>query len=319
MFFGRKLHTPFSFWLQALQIRGSAVPLVVIRVLVFTVITVLLAWIHRNDHLPDLNIPVAPYEAAGAVLGLLMVLRTNSGYERWWEARKLWGSMVNTSRSLGVTIVTYGPKDPAWRDRAARRVAAFGHAARRSLRGQAIAPELVTLLGAEEARFVTEADHMPSAVARLIAESLREGLAGPPFLQADALRVLLIDNLGGCERIAKTPLPQAYTIEVRRFIFLFLFSLPFVLFNKLEKSEAVWLAPLIMILVSYPLLAIDKIAHELQDPFQPYRLNHLPLDDLSAMIERNVLAIVGETPALDSSRTSPIQSPMISWGDLRSV
>ena len=98
-----------------------------------------------------MSIEVGPHEVAGALLGLLLVLRTNAGYERWWEARKLWGGIVNQSRNLAMAALAYGPDDPAWREQIVRWTAAFAHVARASLRGERDVPELVALLGREEA------------------------------------------------------------------------------------------------------------------------------------------------------------------------
>jgi ion channel-forming bestrophin family protein len=288
--------TPFSFLSHALSIEGSAAPLIMGRVALFGLWAFAMSVIHKSEHLPNLNIAVAPYELAGAALGLLMVLRTNAGYERWWEGRKLWGAIVNDSRSLAISAVSLGPADPEWRSRVVRRVATFAHVARRSLRGQRMLPEVVALLGQGEADALIESDHMPTAAARDLARDLREGLPDFAFLQADSLRVRLIDSLGGCERIAKTPLPMAYAIEVRRFILLFLASLPFVLFEQLPKSQVLWAVPLLVVLVAYPFLAIDKIGHEMQHPFEIYRLNHLPLDEITSTIERNLLALIEPSP-----------------------
>ncbi len=239
-----------------------------------------------------MNISVAPTELAGAALGLLMVLRTNAGYDRWWEARKLWGSMVNATRSLAVSAAAYGPDDQVWRSDVARRIATFTHLARRSLRNERDLPEVAALLGDKEAQRLATADHMPTTVLIDLARLLQFGLADFQFLQADTLRAQLMDNLGGCERIAKTPLPLAYAIEVRRFIFLFLFTLPLVLFNQVPRDQMLWAVPLLTVMVAYPFLAIDKIGYELQHPFDTHRLNHLPLDNFTTMIERNVLAVL---------------------------
>ncbi len=303
----KPITTPFSFWIDALKLDGSAAWLVLPRVACFGVWALALATIHTHKYLPSLNIEVAPYEAAGAALGLLMVLRTNAGYDRWWEARKLWGGITNTTRSLAISATAYGSNDLQWRSRILRRIIVFAHVSRRSLRSERDLPEVATLVGPDETRMIAESDHMPSTVARLIALDLRSGLDDFTFLQTDALRVLLIELIGGCEKILKTPLPLAYAIEVRRFIFLFLLTLPFVLFQQISMERVLWLAPLVTVLVAYPLLAIDKIGHELQEPFFIHRLNHLPLDEFTSTIERNVLAL-GEECSLDRDGRGPIES-----------
>ena len=82
------------------------------------------------------------------------------------------------------------------------------------------------------------------------------------FVRAEEERAKLIDHIGGCERILKTPLPAAYSIEIRQFIFVFLVALPFGILAKVD-----WLTPLVTMLVAFPILALDEIGVELQNPF----------------------------------------------------
>src|SRR3954462_3484819 len=103
------------FWRDAFDLAASATPRVLLRAAKFTLISLLIYAIDRSSHFPNLGIEAAPYEFAGAVLGLLLVLRTNAGYDRWWEGRRLWGGIVNQSRDLAVGALSYGPNDAAWR------------------------------------------------------------------------------------------------------------------------------------------------------------------------------------------------------------
>ncbi len=148
------------------------------------------------------------------MLGLLLVLRTNAGYDRWWEGRKLWGAIVNQSRDLAVTALAYGPDDRAWRSEVVRWTASFGHVARRSLRGERTMPEVAALLGDDQAARIAAAPHMPGVVLLAIAALLRQArdrdddpLDGFAFLEIDRARSGLMDHLGGCERILSTPCP----------------------------------------------------------------------------------------------------------------
>ena len=110
-----------------------------------------------------------------------------------------------------------------------------------------------------------------------------------------------MDHVGGCERILKTPLPQVYAITIRRFIVVFLVVLPFALLHKTEKD---WLVPVVTMLVAYVLFALDQIGVELQRPFATASVGHLPLDDLCATIERNVLELLQAEPAPLSQRSN---------------
>jgi putative membrane protein len=279
----------FDFWRDLLRLSGTAGRLVWGRVLVFGGLAWLI-WLVESSTETSIAIDLTPYEVAGVALGVLLVLRTNAGYDRWWEARKLWGGVVNQCRDLVVVSLANGPRDRRWREEIVGWTIAFAHATRRSLRGEKEVPELVTLLGAEEAARVAAARHLPSYVSARIAAILAGALAeqqmsGFAFQQADRDRSQLLDHLGGCERIRKTPLPLAYAVKIRQFIVVFLVALPFGLIARIG-----WLTPLVTILVAYPILALDEIGAELQQPFSTASLNHLPLDEICATIEGDLLA-----------------------------
>ena len=289
-------HDPRRFWRDAFALKGSGTPEVLRRVTKFTLISLVIWLFHKWPATPPLSIEVAPFEFAGAVLGLLLVLRTNAGYERWWEGRKLWGGILNQARDLAIASLAYGPPDPQWRASIVRRTVAFAHVTRHALRGERTIPEVARLLGDDEARRIAGTEHMPNDVNRSIADLLRQarddqGLDAFAFLQIDRDRATLIDHLGGCERILSAPLPRVYSINIRRFIFLYLATLPFALLEQLD-----WLTPVITFLVAYPILALDQIGIELQNPFNTTNMGHLPLDEICAKIEKNLLALLEERP-----------------------
>ncbi|HEY1378164.1 MAG TPA: bestrophin family ion channel [Gemmataceae bacterium] len=290
-----------SFWREAFALQGSVTPHVVPNVLIFGMFAAVVcvgAWVLQRQFEIEVGLEVGPFEVAGGVLGVLLVLRTNAGYDRWWEARKLWGGIVNQSRNLVIDALSYGPADPAWRDQFVRWAAAFPHVARCSLRCEPPPAELAALVGPDEAAAIGKAGHMPGFVAVRLADLLREAcetlhMDRFAFLQADKERAALIDHVGACERILKTPLPPVYAIKIRQFIALFLLVLPFALLHKLE---CVWTVPPITMLAAYPLMALDQIGIELQNPFARANLGHLPLGDISAMIERNVMDLLAAKP-----------------------
>ncbi len=174
------------------------------------------------------------------------------------------------------------------------------------------------LLGHAEAAQVASAPHSPSFVARKIAELLRQardhgGLDGFGFLQVDRERALLIDHIGVCERIKRTPLARVFSIKIRRFILLFLLTLPFGLLHRFATAEPL-LVPLITMLVAYPILGLDQIGVELQNPFPQRNLSHLPLDAICRTITSNLLALLdAPDPA---AATSGDDGPALS-ADLR--
>jgi putative membrane protein len=286
-----------SFWRDAFAWQGSVTPLVVPDVLAFGLFATALcavAWLIERQYEVKIGLEIAPFEIAGAALGLLLILRTNAGYDRWWEARRLWGGIVNQSRNLTISALAYGPRDSAWREEFVKWAAVFPHIARCSLRGEPPSPEVSALVGPDASREIASAVHMPGYVALRLAELLREACEQHhtdrfAFLQLDRERAALIDHIGACERILKTPLPLVYSIKIRRFIAIFLLTLPFALLHRMSSD---WLAPLITMLVAYPLVALDQIGIELQNPFAKQNLSHLPLGDISANIERNLLGFL---------------------------
>lgn len=315
-----------AFWREALAVRGSVTPLVALRVLAFgafaALVTAAVTLLRRGWGV-DLVMEVAPYEIAGAVLALLLVLRINAGNDRWYEARRLWGGIVNQSRNFAVDAVAYGPDDPTWRGRAVRWAAAFPHVARASLRGEGVPPEAAALVGPEGAARLAAAGHMPTAVALELARLLREvegRMDRFAFLQADRERAALVDHVGGCERILKTPLPHAIAVNVRRMIVLYLVALPL---GLLHEVDSLWLVPVLTMMLAYPLLALDQIGVELQQPFSRRHLSHLPLDDISATIERNLqglLAADGPTPRQNGrAPAGPAGAGVTADGDPRPV
>ncbi|MGR9073016.1 MAG: bestrophin family protein [Gammaproteobacteria bacterium] len=279
-----------GFFRGALSWRGSVTPRILPTLLVFCAYALLLESVdHYWRALPHLS--VTPFEFTGAVLGLVLVFRTNAGHDRWWEARKLWGGIVNQCRNLMLAALSYGPDEKEWRQDVVNWTIAFAFAAKESLRRTDRFEELQGLLSASEIEALRLAPHMPNFasanIARLLQEARSTGrLDGFAFHQMEEQRVELIDYIGGCERILKTPMPLVYAIKVRRFILLFLLLLPFSLIR-----EPAHYAVFIFALVAYPLLSLDRIGLELQNPFSSLSLSHLPLSDICRTIKSNGLAL----------------------------
>jgi putative membrane protein len=285
-----------DFWSEVFTVQNSVTPSIGLRMLAFGAFATLVWAIGAySNSIPTSG--VAPYEIVGAVLALLLVLRTNSGYDRWYEGRKLWGGIVNQSRNLAQLALAYGPSDEAWRRQFVHWTAAFSHACRHSLRGDTRLTDMQGLLDEEQLAKLSKSQHLPMEVARRLSLLLRQALDRGEFdrfafIEAEKQRTLLIDHLGACERILKTPLASALSVKIRRFIFLYLVALPFGIFDK-----AGLMTPMIVMLVAYPLLSLDQIGVELQNPFSSRRLSHLPLTEICKAIQGNLLAQLEEGDA----------------------
>ncbi|HIF01106.1 MAG TPA: hypothetical protein EYG03_06785 [Planctomycetes bacterium] len=312
----------YSFWAGALLIRGSVTPRVLPDIFVFGLIAFIVVLTHQvvtHKWGVNLAIPVGPFEAVGAVLGLLLVLRTSSGYDRWWEARKLWGGIVNQCRTLGTQAVSYVSDDSGWQRRFVRLTATLPYVIRDNLRGRNGSPEPVRLLGTE-ANHIAAARHGPGVIflelSNMLKDAVDKDLHATAFRSMEENRGRLLDHVGGCERIRTTPLARSSAIQVKRFIFLFLVSLPFALLRQFQYgdfattvmgmhfSTSIFLVPMFVMLVSYPLLSLDRIGMELQNPFDPRRLDHLPLDRICETIEQNLTEILG-VESLDHEEADP--------------
>ena len=293
----RSYQTRKGFWREAIALQGSVTVKVMPSIFFCGLLASIVcgvAWFMLRMFGVSFALDISPFGFAGAVLGILLVIRLNAGYDRWWEARTLWGGIVNQSRNLVISAMAYGPQDPRWQEAMTRWVVMFSHAARHSLRDEPPSDGLANLIGVEEATQLAAVNHMPSFVARRIGELLREAterleMDGFSFMQIDRERALLMDHIGACERILATPLPRIYSITIRRFILLFLVMLPMALF---QQTGAGWFTPIVTMFVAYPLLTLDQIGVELENPFSSGSLSYLPLDDISANIERNLLAIL---------------------------
>ena len=239
----------------------------------------------------EFYIPITPFEYSGAVLALILVMRVNAGHDRWWEARKIWGSIVNQSRNLAIVVSAYGGGKKDTVNELLRLIAAWPHVMRQSLRGETDLREVTRLLGPEQAQAIRRAQHMPiyvgQKIARLLDELRRHQMDRVAFHRAETERSKLIDAIGACERIRNTRMPLVLVIKTRRFILMFLTLLPLALVERIG-----WFTPFIMALASYPLFSLDEIGAELQNPFSEENLSHLPLNTICDNITDHVMALV---------------------------
>ncbi|MDD5114807.1 MAG: bestrophin family ion channel [Methylobacter sp.] len=280
----------------ALMWRGSVTPRIFPSLLLMTGYCLLIVALDQYWR-PLPHLAVTPFEYTGVVLGLVLVFRTNTGHERWWEARKLWGGIVNQSRNIVIEALSYvealniGSQENLWRKDMVKWTIAFSFATRESLRNGKNLDDLTDLLSEQELDAIKDAAHMPLFVAGKIAALLQQArlnhyIDGFVFKSLEEQRILLIDHMGACERILKTPMPLVYAIKARRFILIFLLLLPFSLIENLGFS-----AVFIYFLVAYPLLSLDRIGIELQNPFDTKNLSHLPLHTICEGIKLHCLAL----------------------------
>jgi putative membrane protein len=281
-----------GFFQTALKIQGSATPKVIKLVLFFMFYAIFISVL--GHHHKKIALPIGPFEYGGLIMGLILVFRINSGYDRWWEARKIWGNIVNQSRNFVIVLLNYTKTDDkVWLKNTCHMMAALPFLIKTLLREKV--PNhvhLQKLLPSDVYKAVIQDKNPPNCLSSIIAQELQKardyhGLDGFAFLKADDQREQLLNAQGACERILKTPMPLVMAIKSRRFILLFLLVLPFALINT-----SVFLTPWVMFLVAYALLSLDQISVELQNPFSEENLSHLPLDNICQTIQTNILDLV---------------------------
>lgn len=240
-----------------------------------------------------------PLAMMGAALSLFLAFRNNSAYDRWWEARMLWGALVNTSRSLtrqALTMADGAPRQCG--ERGDRTLVhwqiAYVHALRCHLRRQNPLAELKSLLPAELVERLRSERNVPAAMLLMMGRRLRELFdAG----QLDSYRFTAMDTTlseicnvqGACERIKNTPLPRQYEVFPRMLVGLYCVLLPLGLVEGLGL-----ITPIASTVVSFIFVSFETIGRDLENPFES-SVHDTPMSSLSNAIETNLLQALGET------------------------
>lgn len=278
-----------DFFKSAFALKGSVTPRVFKYVLIMILYAIAVSFL--NLYYPSMSLPMGPFEYGGLVMGTILVFRVNAGYDRWWEARKIWGNIVNQSRNLTIIVLNYSAltdMDKTWKMKVTNDIAALPYLMKNHLRGQSNLEEVVHLLEQPFFEKLKIAEHKPNVLMQEIAYQFNQQhqnkrMDSFSFLEAEQKRAQILDAHGASERILKTPMPFVMAVKSRRFIFLFLIALPFALVNV-----SLWISPIISGLVAYTLFSLDQIGVELQNPFSEERLSHLPLNDICKTIEKNI-------------------------------
>ena len=239
------------------------------------------------EHLPPIEWGAESTVVNGLALGFLIGFRNNHAYDRWWEARKLWGQLVNENRTLCLKVRSMIGIDQADRDRIGQLVIAFAESLKDHLRRP-------NGLGETPGRFESKGDwaHEPSRVAAELVDTVirwqRQGhLDGWGVLWLDNQLKCLMDICGACERIRTTPLSSSYRALLRHGIALYLVIAPFYLI----EDTGIYGFPM-FVLAAYFLLGIELVAEEIEEPFGPGGDN-LPLERYCATIATSVHEILG--------------------------
>jgi ion channel-forming bestrophin family protein len=270
--------------------KGSLLKKLTKGMLIITTISTGLCYLELEGHIAIFHLSNTLPGYMGAALGLLLVFRNNTAYDKWWEARKELGSLVNVSRNMAISLNGLLPPGHTEKRRMANLLITFVYTMKGHL-GTGVVNKDLEELNPEDLNLVSQASHKPVVVANIMMsriESLwKEKLISEMQQYLMMMKIdTMIDVLGKCERIKNTPIPMAYGFLLKFFIILYVMILPFGLLDDLGW----WSIPMVIILY-YILMSIVLTAEEIEEPFGK-DLNDLPFDLMADNIRKNVNEIV---------------------------
>ncbi|MEA9415621.1 MULTISPECIES: bestrophin family protein [unclassified Flavobacterium] len=239
--------------------------------------------ITKNDYVQ--NIPIM-HGMLGFVISLLLVFRTNTAYDRWWEGRKLWGSLVNNSRNLAIKLSAM-LKDENDRKFFRKFIPLYADILHKHLHDSETSKQLFEDVDLE----IDHHKHKPNQVKRIIFHKIND-LYDAKKISGEQLIILndelqaFTDVCGACERIKNTPIPYSYSAFIKKFIFFYIMTLPF----GYSISLGYYVAP-VVVFVFYVLASLELIAEEIEDPFGDDE-NDLPTKKIAENIKKHVEELI---------------------------
>ncbi|MDA6071963.1 hypothetical protein NJT12_20270 [Flavobacterium sp. AC] len=261
--------------------------------------TILFEIFHHYFINVSVDIPIAIPTMVGTIISLLLAFKSNQAYDRWWEARIIWGSIVNESRTLVRQMLTFY-KDPEFsveanefKENFTKRQIAWCYSLGQALRNKDAIKPIKELISEEEVNFVKNHQNIPNAILLLHARDLRiarkdKRLNAYQQVEIDKTLTRLCDAMGKCERIKNTIFPTTYSMYIRMTLCLFILLLPFGLISLLS-----WFAIPLITVIAGMFFLIEKMAIHLQDPFEN-RPTDTPVTTISNTIEKNLMQMLNE-------------------------
>lgn len=279
------------------------------ELLLITIYSVVITIIYENFHVTRISIPIAIPTIMGTVISLLLGFRSNQAYDRWWEARHIWGGIVNDSRTLSRQVLCFtevayeGDEVHHFRDKLIRRQIAWCYSLGQFLRGQNPTRGLDKYLNRQELDFIRHYDHVPGALLELHARDLKLALEQGwinRFQQVEMDRTLsrLCDAMGKCERIKNTVFPVTYSMYIHFSMLLFIAFLPFAVIQYFGIFEVP-----VVIAIATSFLLIEKMAIHLQEPFEN-KPTDTPMTTIARSVERNLTQMLRDQEILEIKETN---------------
>jgi putative membrane protein len=263
-------------------------------ILLITAYAIAIGYLDRYGVFNDVSIPIGVTSVFGTAVALLLGFRTNQSYDRWWEARSVWGAIVNDSRSLVRQALLFYKRDhPLFEEkikRIAQRQIIWCYALGEALRKLPFSERVNSFIEKEE---IPASQNIPNAIllehAKDISNALDEKLINEfQQVQMDTTIVRLCDSMGKCERIKNTVFPRAHSMLIHTIIYVFATMLPFGL-----PDDFPWVEIVLTIVIPVIFIAIEKTSILMQDPFENKPMD-TPVTDLAQTIEINIKQMIGD-------------------------
>jgi putative membrane protein len=280
-------------WFRMLfEWNGSVLPQLLPRLSILFIYAVVVVYFREDLLRYNIYINPAIFTLFGIALAIFLGFRNTVSYDRFWEGRKLWGALLNDTRSLARQAHTLVEGDDYEKERTRfiRLLTALVHSLKHQLRHTDPNTDLKRLLPNSEDDKLKTFVFKPIMILKELSVWVNNAkISGriDSITQAnfDLNLNKLSDIIGGCERIASTPIPYTYSILLHRTVYIYCFLLPF---GFVEST--VWVTPFVIVFIAYTFVALEAIADELEEPFgiQP---NDLALEAMSEMIENTLAEI----------------------------
>lgn len=258
---------------------------------------------HSFFDMSKFSLPLSVPMIMGTVISLLLGFRSNQAYDRWWEARTIWGAIVNDSRTIARQIKTLskeayqGDELFFFKQRFIKRQIAWCYSLSKSLRNQETMEGLDKYLIKRDMQHVKNYSSAPNALLELHGHDIQQGLENGwinAYQQVEIDRTLtrLCDAMGKCERIKNTVFPVTYSLYIHFSLIVFFTLLPF---SLIEVFGVIFFTP-VLIAIATVFFLIEKMAIHLQDPFEN-KPTDTPMTAICSTIERDLKQVINETPA----------------------
>ncbi|MCG9912127.1 MAG: hypothetical protein MH137_12615 [Flavobacteriales bacterium] len=286
--------------------------------LLLAISTSVAVYILHNQNIITISLPFSITAILGSALAIFIAFRNNSSYNRWWEARTLWGGIINSSRVLARLIITFTDshahqpnydknRSELFKKELIYKVIAWVHALRLHLRNQDKWQELKPFLSEKEFKELLQSQNKPNYIhlisGKKIYEAMSNGtLGGFDSFQMEGQLLALANYQGGCERIKNTPLLRQYDYFTRVFLFTFILLLPFSLISDFAKMNIAYLIIPVAVVISFVFAIIGKVGEVNEDPFEN-KITDVPMTALCNTIERDLKEMLGESDLPKKSET----------------